>query len=128
MTDQIVYNAIMTPDGTIIQSRHRHDYKTHVDSVSGETYMVDGGIDYIRRNINKVEATELSLYSHDPHTKIRENVSWGSYGKDGDKPFRYIKVMDMETDHINAVLQITRLVPWVKTIFENELEYRSKGK
>ena len=39
---ELVYNAIQTPDGTILRSRHRHDYVTHKDA-NGKTYMLDGG-------------------------------------------------------------------------------------
>ena len=28
----LVHNALQTPDGTIIESRHRHDYKTYEDA------------------------------------------------------------------------------------------------
>ena len=39
----LVRNAMRTPDGTIIRSRHRHDYVTHKDA-NGSEYMLDGGL------------------------------------------------------------------------------------
>lgn len=32
MDKQLIYNAIKTPDGTVLVSYHRHDYKTHLDA------------------------------------------------------------------------------------------------
>lgn len=29
MNKRIIYNAIRTPDGTVLESRHVYDYKTH---------------------------------------------------------------------------------------------------
>ena len=37
----LVYNAIRTPDGTVIESMHRHDYKAYLDK-NGKEYMVMG--------------------------------------------------------------------------------------
>ena len=43
----IIYNAIRTPDGTVIESKHRWDYQAHTDA-NGQLYAVDGGNDYLR--------------------------------------------------------------------------------
>ena len=51
MARQIVLNSIMTPDGTVLISHHRHDYVTHLDK-NGELYLVDGGTDYLKRFVN----------------------------------------------------------------------------
>ena len=72
----IVLNRIKTPDETILISRHRHDYVTYTDA-NGETYMIDGGTDYLRRSVNSEPFEEQSLYADAPHNEIRQ----GSIGE-----------------------------------------------
>jgi hypothetical protein len=38
----LIRNAIRTPDGTILESRSVHDYRTHMDTVTNRQYMIDG--------------------------------------------------------------------------------------
>lgn len=122
----ILRNAIITPDGTLLESRHRHDYKAYIDA-NGEEYMVDGGLDYIRRNINKIKPTELLITTESPYYLIREYMTWGSYGKNGDEPLHYINLKDMETDHIKAILvNGSKLLPQFKKVFTWELELRDE--
>lgn len=120
---QYLNNKIQTPDGTILQSFSRHDYKTYVDE-NGEEYMVDGGLDYLRRNVNKEPYIELSLELPQPHRVIREELTWGSYGKSGNEPLRRILIKNMETDHIKAVLEIPNVSPLLREAFTSELLYR----
>lgn len=56
---KIILNAIETPDGTVLISAHRHDYRSHTDA-NGTTYVVDGGTDYLKRG-GKDDYTELSI-------------------------------------------------------------------
>lgn len=123
----IVYNAIKTPDGTILESTHRHDYRTYLDK-NGYTYMVDGGVAYLRRNIVKeAPATDLSVYLEDGHEKVREFAKWGTYGKTGNEPFRRVALKDMESDHIRAVLKVAQsMASQFRTAFENELKFRGE--
>ena len=121
----IVRNALQTPDGTVIESRHRHDYVTHVDA-NGHEYMVDGGLDYIRRSSNGDEI-DLTVTLDDPHEVVREALTWGTYGPNGDQPLSYIKLCDMETDHIRACLKNTpNMYPQFRIAMENELKHRGQ--
>ena len=123
---QKVYSAIQPPDGTILESFNRHDYVTHEDTVSGEHYMLDGGLEYTRGSVNKVQAKDLSVYTTDPHEKVREYVTWGTYGKDGKQPYRRVKLCDMESEHIQACLDTQHLLrPSLRIVFQTELAFRN---
>jgi hypothetical protein len=98
----LIKNAIVTPDGTELRSYQRHDYKTHLDK-NGKTYMIDGGLDYSRRSANGDEV-DACVYSDAPHSIQRYLLHWGSYGKDGDQPLKHIKIADMESEHMKAVI------------------------
>lgn len=122
----IICNRIRTPDGTIIESKHRHDYVTHKDS-NGHTYAVDGGKDYLKRAspTGAPPATEMSLYSDSPHEEIREVMSWGTYGKEGKDPFHYVALKDMTSEHILACLKnVPNMNPSYRKSFTKELEFR----
>ena len=121
----IISNALRTPDGTIIRSRHRHDYVTHTDA-NGNEYMIDGGLDYVRSSANGDEE-HLSVTLEDPHDKVREYCTWGTYGPNGDQPLTYKKLCDMSDVHINAVLEnVSTIKTSIKTAMLNELEYREQ--
>lgn len=122
---ELLYNAIRTPDGTVISSNHRHDYQTHVDA-NGKEYMVDGGLDYVRRSAHGDEL-DICLYEGDSHSLVREVLSWGTYGKNGDQPLTYILLKDMETEHIQACLDtVDTMLPQIRSTMQNELEFRNE--
>ena len=123
--DKIVANRIRTPDGTILESMHRHDYVTYVDK-NGKEYMVDGGTDYLRRNVHQdAPYEELSVYSDAPHAEIREVFRWGTRGKDGNQPLKFILLKDMESDHIQAIIETQTHIPgYIENIFLDELSFR----
>jgi hypothetical protein len=122
----LVYNAIRTPDGTILESRHRHDYVVYQDK-NGKEYMVDGGLEYTRRNVHDdAPYEELSVYTTDGHDRVREAVKWGTYGKDGNASLSYILLKDMSTEHIEACLvNVQTMHPAYKESFKEELKLRS---
>ena len=124
----LIKNSIRTPDGTVLRSRGVHDFASHFDEVSNETYFTDGGLDYIRRSVNTVPAVELDVYDDSPHDLIRQEFDWGSYGKYGDQPLRYIRLCDMEEDHINAILRTQPINDKTRKLFQTELNYRENLK
>jgi len=125
--NRLVYNAIKTPDGTVLESSHRHDYQVYTDTVSGETYMIDGGLDYQRGSVNKIPAEILSVYIEDGIEKVREVLSWGTYGITGTEPLHHLVLKDMETDHIENILATQRRIhPNYRDAFNMELEYRKQ--
>jgi len=123
--NRLLRNAIQTPDGTILESRTRHDYKQYEDA-NGLVYMVDGGLDYQRRSVNKnAPATDLSLAEDVLHSIAREFVTWGTYGKEGNQPLSYVAITDMEIGHLEAVLETQKnIYPQIRDLMQAELDYR----
>jgi hypothetical protein len=128
--ETIICNAIMTPDGTYLRSYNRHDYKEHLDKVSGEVYIVDGGNDYLRRSVNTTPAKPMDVYLSDTFETIRRNFVWKSYGKNGEHiPHGvYIYLFAMDTDHIHAILETQTQLKgsYVEKLFKQELAYRKE--
>lgn len=120
----LLVSAIITPDGTRLESAHRHDYNAHTDA-NGEMYVIDGGLDYIRTSVNKVPAVNACVYSDDPHEVIRESFKWGTYGKNGDEPLQRKTLDSLDTSHIVAILDTQhQLKAHIRKVFEDELVYR----
>lgn len=104
MTNTLIYNGIKTPDGTIIESTHRHDFVCHTDK-NGKRYCVDGGLEYVRRVFDKVaDYEELSLYDDEPHDIQRQVLKWGTRGKEGGQPLKFIPIADLSTNHLDTLL------------------------
>lgn len=124
--EKLVANKIRTPDGTILESMHRHDYVTYVDA-NGKEYMVDGGLDYTRRIIHDdAPYTELSVYATDSHEVIRESFKWGTRGVSGTDPLKWVLLKDLTTDHIHAILDTQRLPDHMIKLFNDELDTRDE--
>lgn len=121
---EILVNMIATPDGTILQSRNRHDYVSHVDNKDGNTYFTDGGSDYIHRSIGG-DYTPLDCYTDTPHHITRQYFDWGTYGKCGTLPLRRVLLKDLDTSHIRAIIDTQTHLPskFIK-MFIRELKYR----
>jgi hypothetical protein len=130
ITKNYLLNSIQTPDGTILTSTHRHDYKTHKDK-NGEEYMVDGGNSYLRRNINIEPYIDLSIIDDGSHELRRQYLTWGNnYDKDMNRlpETIYNPIKDMTSDHIQAILDggWARNNQLYEELFKEELKFRIK--
>jgi len=126
MTKYLIANRWQTPDGTVLHSKHRHDYVVHFDTVLEREVFLDGGLDYTRISFGDC-LKDVSVYSTDPHEVKREVFCWGTRGKDGKQPVTFIYLKDMETDHIKAVLSTQHHVPsHIVKMFKDELKYRKQ--
>lgn len=123
MTPHIVANILITPDGTRMQSYHRHDYKTYTDK-NGKEYMIDGGTDYVRSSANGDEVY-MTITNEDSWILIRENFHWGTRGKNGKQPLQWKPLKSLDSEHIEAILDTQDHIPeWMRDIFQHELEFR----
>ena len=131
---EIIYNAMQTPDGTVIESKNRHDYVSHMDK-NGETYMVDGGKDYLKRSVNEIPAKELTMYL-EPwtlgfHEKAREVVKRGGRGINGDQPLTWVPICKMNDGWVKATIDYNANLGlednWFTTLLVKEVEYRKKN-
>lgn len=120
----LIRNSLRTPDGTILESYDRYDYKIHKDT-NGKIYMVDGGLSYSRCSANGDEIN-LCLYDDEPHEIQRDIILWGTYGKGGKEPLHYLKVGEMETAHIKAVLKECNPSLIIKKCMKQELSARKE--
>ena len=107
----IIQNAMLCKKcGTIISSRSVHDFL--VCGCDNEV-MVDGGLDYLRYswgNVGNDGAESLHLYERSDFEIIKSKLLWGTYGKEGDKAFKWVKLIDCETEHLkNIIINVTRL-------------------
>jgi hypothetical protein len=120
---RILLNRIQTPDGSILTSYNRHDYVEYRDRLTKEVLMVDGGTDYLRRNIGTYE--ELSVYDDGTHLTRRSAIHWGTRGKDGRQPLVYKPIKDLDSDHIEAILKTQHQISdFYREILKDELKYR----
>lgn len=125
---KILYSALVTPDGTKLVSRSRHDYVSHVDA-NKKTYFLDGGKSYVRCGTS-TDQTLITITTDDPWETARNYIEWGTYGPNGDQPHRYVTLAEMDTDHITKVLELlTEQQPEHSYIpyYEQELSHRQKS-
>lgn len=103
--DTLLYNAIQTPDGTILESWFRHDYKSHEDA-NGKTYVVDGGLDYVRRSYDTRDFKNLNIYWEEAtFEQIRKYLRRGGRGIYGNEPLSYTSLSWMGDTWLHNTIQ-----------------------
>lgn len=127
----ILVNQIKTPDGTLLVSRHRHDYVTHLDK-NGKTYMVDGGNSYLRRTqYDDAPYQELSIYEDSPFELIRQYYCRGGRGKDGTGPLTWVPLNAMNDEWLAACITYNEGLGLGESVsnemYKKEIEYRKEN-
>lgn len=60
--------------------------------------------------------------------EARDVMLWGTYGKNFDKPLKYVFLKDMSNEHIQAILDnVKSISEKYKIEFEKELKYREEN-
>lgn len=123
----LLRNAIRCPDGTVLESHYRHDFRQHTQE-DGRHYSVDGGLHYRRVGFSDNEYEDLCVYDTDSHETIRNNATWGSRGPNGDQPLQYKYIKDMSDEHLVDVIDYLVYIDpdgaFIK-VFKDEITYRS---
>ena len=127
---RILKNSIRTPDGTILESIHRHDFVSYKDK-NGQYYAVDGGREYLKRSFDIHDFEELSVYDDETHENRRNNLRWGvNYDKDMNRlpegtDWKLIK--ELNSEHIQAILAggYAKNNKFYEDVFKEELKYRA---
>jgi hypothetical protein len=110
-----------------IESKHRHDF---VRCKCGKV-AVDGGLDYGKTMFTSLsDFTNTSIIDDGTHELRRQYLKWGnSYDKDMNRlpETIYNPIMNMSTDHIQAILNGTWVEnsPFYEELFKEELEFRN---
>lgn len=130
---RILYNAIKTPDGTVIVSKSRHDFVCHIDA-NGKRYCVDGGLNYIRRLADTFDYEDLTVMDDENHETRRQYLFWGiNYDENGkwlESGTIWKNIKDLDTDHIENILDggYVRFNKFYTQVFNDELKYRRNVK
>ena len=97
MERNLIVNRWKTPDGTVLISRHTHDFVSHKDA-NGEEYFIDGGNDYIRKSVNKEEMENMCVYSDDQFSLIRTVLCRGTFDENNKRI--WIPLCNMSNPHL----------------------------
>lgn len=127
---QIVGNTCITPDGTVLHSKYRHDYVEHLDKHTGELYFLDGGNDYVRCSKHGRWPIVWTVTMKDLHSSRRQLFAWKTYGRDGEfaPKGKWVYLNEMSTEHIQNILDYQPHIrgTYVEVLFKDELEFRIK--
>lgn len=88
---------MITPDNTVLISRHRHDFVQYTDK-NGVYYMIDGGVDYTRWSGDGQEKF-ITITTEDKFEIIRDNFArYNRYSKE------YVKLKDISDSWLQNLI------------------------
>jgi len=124
---QILVNLLVCPDGTILKSEYRHDFKSHKGSGehSGQYSFIEGGTDYVRY----ANGIPITITDESPFELIRSFVTRGGRGKEGDEILTHVPLKDIDKDWLDAIIvyeETHRPDNLFLPIYKKEREYRKE--
>ena len=122
---KLIAQRIRTPDSTILQTFRLHDYKSHVDVITGENYVIDGGLDTLYTHTNIVPPEDLNVYDTDHFALQRDAFCWGIRGTEFNAPLIWRSLRNLDTEYVQLVLSQSNLEDWVRSLFTQELAFRA---
>lgn len=125
MKNQTVFSAIITPDGTMLHSTDRHDFKCHTDTKTGRDYCIDGGNDYQKIVGTSKDLQSIIIRIKDPISVVREIVGRGGYGVNGDESFRCCLLMNMSDSWVENSVEYVEGDECMEHLYKQELLYRA---
>jgi len=66
----------------------------------------------------------MMMYDNEPHEIQRLVLTWGTYGKYGDEPYRRVTIAEMSLGHLVAVLETQSPSSVLKECMEKEVRLR----
>lgn len=101
-------NAVqLVETSEVLVSQHVHDFVS-ATTPSGKTFFLDGGNEY-RRYGGDAEVIWLGIDENSDIDDIAMKAVWGTYGKDGKGPKKFIRLCMADTDHLKAILDTQKI-------------------
>ena len=128
-TRDLIVSRMQTPDGTILESKHVHDYVKHVDK-NGYTYVLDGGNHYQHISAPpNAPMKDVSIYSDSPFSIVRKHYARGGRGKNGDQPLKWVPLCEMSDEWLKNCITYNwkkghKLKSFATRMYIKELVYR----
>ena len=131
----ILQNAILIMENNLeddfLVSSHVHDFQEYIFK-NGDTVYVDGGRDYIRRGGSVIQNNvdygktwmEWCLTDDEPFYTIKSKLLWGTRGKDGKQPFKYVRLLNCDTNHLKMILKTQQISPIYESVIKSILKDR----
>lgn len=107
----ILQNAVYVPEERrYYKSGNTHDFVS-LKLKGGKEFFIDGGTSYFRAGghltelYNSGRVIKFHLTSDDSFTQaIVPKLLWGTRGKDGKQPLKFLPMNSFESDHLQAIL------------------------
>lgn len=120
----IIQNAVHVPEKNVyLKSAHVHEYVGFQSQ--GDDFFIDGGCEYLRRNFGSdvdLGFVDYTLTSESSLQEIYDKLLWGTYGKSGREPLKWLPIRTLEASHIKAILnQVSNVHPLYVAVLRHHL-------